>query len=173
MLILLGGIYVAQFNLRIPQEMEEDFEAYKGRFNVSAVCHAAIKSEIAALKTLDKAIGDRDKLIARWAKEQAMSRSRYYKEGLEQGKADSPVLGYEDVEAIGQLVNDGKDGAAIVDYVTNVLGWATFDDSEDWFPDVPERSRGQAINGWVNGVYEVWSELRGEVESASLNYAND
>lgn len=154
---------MTMFSLRINQSLEDDFEAYKARFNVSAVCHKAIEQEIQSLKAMDKAIGDRDKLIARWQQEWKMSRDKNYQEGLEKGKADAVNLEYPEVALIGSLVDEGHNGEYVVDHFEE-LGWSTFEEWDDWFSDLPAKSRSTALDGWVNGIWEIWQEMKDEVE---------
>jgi hypothetical protein len=153
--------YMSQVNVRIPKEIEQDFERYKGSFNVSEVCQTAIAKELDFYKRVDAAMTDKDARIAQLRQQRQNTLDEAYQEGRLAGAEDFKDLGYQDIQVVLMAIAESWDGDRVAS-----------EDGFDWLPDtfidtgLAKNQFDSYVEGWLSGVSTAWDEISQAVEAA-------
>lgn len=150
-----------QLNIRIPKEIEQDFEHYKGSFNVSEVCQNAIAKELDFYKRVEAAMTDKDNRIAQLRQQRQNTLDEAYQEGRLAGAEDFKDLGYQDIQVVLMAISENWDGDRVAS-----------EDGFDWLPEafsntgLAKNQFDSYVEGWLSGVGAAWDEISQEVEAA-------
>ena len=143
---------MTQLNIRIPKEIEQDFERYKGSFNVSEACQNAIAKELDFYKRVEVAMADKDNRIAQLRQQRQNALDEAYQEGKLAGAEDFKDLGYQDIQNALIAISESWDG----DRLSKTFSKAGLNKNQS----------SSYVNGWLSGVSAAWDEISQEVEAA-------
>ena len=142
-----------RINITLPDELYKRLQKYKGRFNVSGVCRAAIEYEIKNLEIIEK--GQNMSAIEKLRAQKEQHDEGYFQAGKRDGIKDAEHLDYKDLI---ELTQDGVDfyqTYAYYDIVRDVI--------EDYLRDDAAFNEDEYIKGWLDGVSEFYEEIKDQI----------
>lgn len=152
---------MTQICVRIPKSLERDFEKHKDEFNVSEACQAAISRELDFRKALAKAIGDRDRIVARLKRERRQFQDGAFQEGRLAASEDFNTLSYADIQTVLRAIAEDWDAETLV----QTEGFEFLEKSFQQL-ELHENQFDIYVRGWCRGICTLWEDIQNEVEAA-------
>ncbi len=140
-----------RINITIPNALSERLQAVKGRLNVSKICQQAIEKAVTTEEINTEDIPGRDKLVKRLRMEREESIKGWKETGITDGKQDAQELSYKEFQA---LEDDGEISEEIRDWV-----------KERHFEYYERPNEESYFEGWLEGAFSVWDDIKDEVEA--------
>jgi len=161
-----GDDMVQRLSISIPDSLHNRIQKFKENLNFSKICQDALTGAVEMEEMKNTDIPERDKMIAKLRKQKEELTESYRQEGIKAGieNARSGDMDYSDFVAIEEAGN----ALGAYEYPQQALDEAVFDDwlrepIDDAEKDDRTFSRDAYIRGWVEGVMEVWNEVKDEI----------
>jgi hypothetical protein len=143
-----------RINITVPDELFKRLQAVKDRLNISRVCQEAIMGAVEMQELKMKDIPGIDKLVERLRAEKEEFGEMFRKQGVESGRKDALELDYGTFIAV-ERMGEHIDRDSLPDWLHEHLDELESDD--------PSFDRGEYLTGWVEGVTEVWEEVKDQL----------
>ena len=168
-----------QLSISIPEELYARIQKVKNTFKVSRVCQAAIEDAVA----LEEARGgdDINILVDRLKMEKSEAFKPYWNEGFKDGKVDAMSFTFSNFMEFIKIVGENCDNPDRLDafYESYFLS-DDHTDKGNYFiqggklpiEDVTKialprtggtEEGGAYADGWINGVFFVWEQVKGKI----------
>lgn len=151
---------VGKINVYLPDDLEAALAPYKGQVNVSRVCAAALREELARMKQLEQTEGTRAALIERLRAQREQASDADFKAGEADAARDVRQLRYAQFRELARI-----DAGLNYSYgLFNALPtWAREEFEEAERDRDPETDlitdRDAWAQGWLEHVQKAWEEL--------------
>lgn len=162
---------VQRITVTIPDDLHRDLQEVKSGFNVSKTCQEAIAKEIRMIKAANS-----EDLITylKQSKEDFIMNNREIGKGISLEYINDKILDYESFMLIEKLHNDAVNFdrfSSCYDDLKEVLDehqdaiWVQLEESfNDQVTGKSPACYNAIARGFVEGVMEIWSEIKDEVE---------
>ena len=156
------GSMAQKLTITISDDLHTRLEKVRDEMNISAVCQAAILSEVEIKELLKKGGKGMDALKTRLRAEKQDALKGYIDLGRKAGIVDARQLSLEDFQAIEKIYNlfDNDQYEFTVSDLRKLDAWECIKERLD---EQSEDTHTNYARGWVEGVMDVWDEVKDEI----------